>query len=118
MPSKFIAAIVLSTIVISSTYAAYQPPASNRQVLNLDHDWKFIRQDVPGADNPAFDDTRWIDVGLPHTYNDQDTYDKPPSPSTGDGGWGGKTWYRKHFTLDPQFASRQIYVEFRYRFHY
>ncbi|HSV14545.1 MAG TPA: DUF4982 domain-containing protein, partial [Tepidisphaeraceae bacterium] len=139
----------------------YTPAQSNRVVINFDRDWKFIREDVPGADKPEFNDAAWADVGLPHTYNDQDTYDKPsdpdhdkkttaapkkpkepkpgpaaggaagapdPGPKTidqdptandrqfnsagGDGGWGGKTWYRKHFTLDPQYRDRKIYIEF------
>lgn len=130
----------------SLVHAAYTPEKSNRVVLNFDRDWKFIRQDVPGAEKPEFDDSSWQDVGLPHTYNDQDTYDKPNDPEGanpkkttvkpkpkdtapkaakpkkaltdthlldakgGDGGWGGKTWYRKHFTLDPQYRDRKIYI--------
>ncbi len=139
--SAFLGSIFLGC---SSLLAAvYAPAASNRVVLNFDPDWKFIRQDVAGAEKSDFDDAAWTDVGLPHTYNDQDTYDKPPDPEGdkptakrakapagaaapketpgapsplfdakgGDGGWGGKTWYRKHFTLDSKYADRKIYID-------
>ena len=53
---------------------AYSPPASPRVTYNFNPGWKFIRQDVPGADNPAFDDSSWTNVSLPHTWNDTDSY--------------------------------------------
>jgi beta-galactosidase len=179
--AQFAAALLLGVAATSRPIfaAAYEPAQSNRVVINFDRDWKFIRQDVPGADKPDYNDAAWNDVGLPHTYNDQDTYDKPNDPEFrdkkpttkpaaangsksksakvkakdeanagaeadakpeqtpeeraaadqldpkkkaeadfklmdakgGDGGWGGKTWYRKHFTLDPQYRDRKIYIE-------
>lgn len=90
---------------------AYTPPANNRVKLNLDYDWKFIKQDVAGAEASAFNDTAWSDVSLPHTYNDVDHYDTWVSGS-GDYGFAGKTWYRKHFKLDAAYTGRKVFVEF------
>ena len=30
--------------------AAYNPPANNRVKFNFDYDWKFIKQDIAGAE--------------------------------------------------------------------
>ena len=39
--------------------APYTPPRSPRTTLNFNYDWRFIREDVPGAEAPAFDDSQW-----------------------------------------------------------
>jgi len=38
----------------------------HRVKYNLDYDWKFIKQDVAGAETTAFNDAAWKDVSLPH----------------------------------------------------
>ena len=54
----------------------YVPPASPREKLNFNFDWKFIRQDVGGAEAPAFDDSSWTTVSTPHSFNDVDSFRK------------------------------------------
>src|SRR5690348_15683765 len=116
----FLPVIVLSLLVgaflpappaTAKTPAAYVPPASNRIKFNFDYDWKFIKQDVAGAEALAFNDSAWQDVSLPHTYNDVDHYDTWVSGS-GDYGFAGKTWYRKHFKLDAAYTGRKVQLEF------
>jgi hypothetical protein len=90
------------------------PPLSNRVRINLgETPWKFLKNSDPtGAEAQAFDDTAWIDVGVPHTWNDVDTFINQQSGG-GDGSMiGGTSWYRKHFTLDAKYADRKILVEF------
>ena len=50
------------------------PPPNNRQTYSFNYGWKFIKMDVAGASAPAFDDSQWTDVSLPHTFNDVDTW--------------------------------------------
>jgi beta-galactosidase len=108
----FTATIFLTfTSITTNIQAAYTPPANNRIRFNLDYDWKFIKQDVSGAQNVSFNDSAWLDVSLPHTYNDIDHYDTWVTGS-GDYGFNGKTWYRKHFTLDSSYSGRKVIVEF------
>ena len=45
----------------------YKPPATQRTDMLLDGPWRFIRQDVDGADQAGFDDSNWVKVRLPHT---------------------------------------------------
>ena len=48
--------------------------------------WKFIRQDVTGAQAVAFDDAAWTTVSTPHTYNDVDSLSRLANHSSGDTG--------------------------------
>ncbi len=100
-------------IVQNSPAAVYVPPASARKIYNFNPGWKFIRQNVPGAQKPDFNDATWVNVSTPHTFNDVDSYDHIISHSGGDRhAWTGTVWYRKHFKLPQQDAGDQIVLEF------
>ena len=103
--SVFLCVSLLLCGAISNTKAdPFTPPASPRVTLNFNPGWKFIKQDVPGADAPGFDDSKWVTVSTPHTYNDVDSYADFISHSHGeDHPYMGIAWYRKHFKL-PQSA--------------
>jgi beta-galactosidase len=92
---------------------AYTPQQSNRETINFNEDWKFIRSDEPQAYTTTYSDATWTDVGLPHTYNDQDIFDRfeAGANANGDSGWGGVTWYRKTFTIDVKYKDRMMYLE-------
>ncbi|HVT90672.1 MAG TPA: DUF4982 domain-containing protein [Tepidisphaeraceae bacterium] len=91
----------------------FTAPDSPRVTYNFNPDWKFIREDVSGADNAAFDDASWANVGLPHTWNDIDTYRKLISHGGGDQGFfQGIGWYRKHFKLPATAEGQKIFLEF------
>ena len=61
-----------------------RPAQSPRTTLNFNLNWKFIRQDVPGAEAPTFDDAKWDSVATPHSYNDVDSFRKLISHGGGD----------------------------------
>ncbi len=92
---------------------AYSPPPSPRATYSFNPGWKFIRQDVPGADQAAFDDSAWTNVSLPHTWNDVDSYRALISHPNGDQTiFQGIGWYRKHFLLPAGTEGRKIFLEF------
>jgi beta-galactosidase len=92
---------------------AYAPPQSPRSKLNFDLNWKFIREDVPGAEAPSFDDSVWTTVSAPHTFNDVDSFRRIIFHSGGDRGtYKGLAWYRKHFKLPAKLAGDKIFLEF------
>ena len=92
---------------------AFVPPQSPRTTLNFNHDWKFIRQDVAGAEAPAFDDKPWSDIATPHSFNDVDSFRNLSSHSGGDTGtYKGLSWYRKHFKLPAAAAGHKVFIEF------
>jgi beta-galactosidase len=92
------------------------PPPNNRATFNFDYGWKFIRGDQAGADQPAYDDSTWADVSLPHTTNDTDTwvdwvfFANDPSLRLK---YTGLMWYRKHFRIDAANADRKVFLEFQ-----
>ena len=69
---------------------------SQSKKVNFDFGWKFMEQDVAGAQAASFDDTKWQSVDLPH---DWDIFHAPSADApTGNGGGyfpGGTGWYRK-----------------------
>ena len=97
----------------SAQTAPYAPPQSPRAKMNFNLNWKFIREDVPGAEAPGFDDSAWTTVSLPHSFNDVDSFRKIISHSGGDlGTFKGLVWYRKHFKLPAKLAGDKIFLEF------
>jgi beta-galactosidase len=91
---------------------------------NFNSGWKFIRADIPGAENPEFDDSEWRTLVLPHDYSIEDLPEKEgvkqigPFSEESEGGIstghvvGGTAWYRKHFTLDKTDEGKIVKIFF------
>jgi beta-galactosidase len=93
--------------------AAFTPPKSPRATLNFNYDWKFIREDVSGAEAPGFDDAKWTSVATPHSFNDVDSFRMIIAHGGGDRGtYKGLAWYRKHFKLPAELAGQKVFIEF------
>ncbi|MBN1410193.1 MAG: DUF4982 domain-containing protein, partial [Spirochaetales bacterium] len=112
-------ALVLVCLLLAATTGAnlcfaetYTLEPSNRVKINLgETPWKFLQSDPSGAQDPGYNDSSWESVGIPHCWNDTDTYINEMSGG-GDGSMaGGTCWYRKHFTLDSAYSSRKIFIE-------
>lgn len=78
---------------------------------NFNDNWKFYMGDAAGAENPAFNDSSWEQVNLPHDYSIEQEYTKTGEAESGylPGGTG---WYRKNFTLDSSAAGKRIRIDF------
>ena len=78
---------------------------------NFNDNWKFYMGDASGAENPAFNDSTWEQVNLPHDYSIEQEYSKSMEAESGylPGGTG---WYRKNFTLDESTADKEIRIDF------
>jgi beta-galactosidase len=77
---------LLSTNSLGAAEPRFTPPASPRVTYNFNPGWKFIRQDVPGAQDVAFDDSQWETVSTPHSFNDVDSFRMIIDHSGGDRG--------------------------------
>jgi len=91
------------------------PPTASasavRTVEDFDSDWRFSKGDFPAAAMPAFDDSNWRRVNVPHDWS----IEGPFSPDLGSGNGyapGGLGWYRRHFRLDPAEKGRDVTIEF------
>ncbi len=85
------------------------PPMSGRVDVIINSGWKFNRGDVPGAEQPNFDDGAWVAVNLPHTWNNVDGQD---GPLTTPAYWRGIGWYRKRYPIPADMAGKKIYLQF------
>jgi beta-galactosidase len=126
--SLFLIAAVIVSLLGCDARALPTADAQVRVRQNLDTGWLFARQvhgtgelgsfdrHVIGADKiepafqgaplPAYDDSGWQPIDLPHTWNAYDVTDSQA------GYWRGIGWYRKHFRVDSQYAARRIVLEF------
>ena len=100
--------------VAALALAAGPVEGAERVTLSLNPGWRFLKADPPGALETGLDDRGWATVSAPHTYNDTDTFDD--WSILGHRGeqnqWGGRTWYRKTFTLPAEYRGRKVFVEF------
>jgi beta-galactosidase len=126
MDKKFVVILFLLSFIFSFDSQAqngsnavqkpfgFQPPASPRTTYNFNSGWKFTFGDVAGADQPAFDDSGWGAVSLPHTWNETDTYRAYISHGGGDQSEKmiGIGWYRKHFKLPATADGQKVFLQF------
>lgn len=55
------------------------------------------------------DDNNWESVGIPHCFNDNDTYLNANKMVM----WRGEVWYRKHFKLATSQKNKNFILEFQ-----
>lgn len=91
---------------IPSPGETYRPQTCSRTETALLHGWRFIRQDVAGAEGINFDDSTWPQTDLPHTWNNLDGEDG------GDNYYRGSGWYRLHYRPAETFAGRVCFLKF------
>ena len=75
---------------------------AGRETVPLDGPWRFHSFPiVTGAEKPAFDDSAWPVVTVPHTWNSTDHMD-----------WHKAAWYRIHFTRATAETGQPLFVCF------
>ncbi len=86
---------------------------SERTTLNFDKDWKFIQDDVDGAEMPEFDDRRWQYLDLPHDWSIEGAVDRDHPTGRG-GGYlpAGIGWYRKSFEIPASDQGKKVFIDF------
>ena len=116
MKTFLLSLFLLALSAASGIFAAgmiFTPPVSPHADYDFNPGWKFIREDVAGAEQTGFDDSKWATVSAPHTYNDVDSYTDFISHSGGDRrAWSGIAWYRKHFKLPAAAKDGKVFLEF------
>src|SRR5262245_37959135 len=97
-----------------SGFAQQPPPAGRvRVVTPFDSNWRFLKADLPGAEEPGFDDASWRKLDVPHDWSIEGPFDDK-NPAGGAGAFlpAGVGWYRKHFNLPAAYAPRLVFIEF------
>jgi beta-galactosidase len=116
----------------------HSSPLVHGRDQSFDHDWRFHRGDVPGAEAPGFDDSGWRKLDLPHDWSIEDL--TPVSAASGEGTiWvggnaptrigpfdvalsagqeatgyavGATGYYRKHFRIPASGEKSEIEIRF------
>jgi len=86
--------LVLSSLAVASTDGA-----------DFEFSWRFCRGDFSSAMMPAFDDSSWRAVNLPHDWSVEGPFSAEYASGSGfvPGGIG---WYRKRFTVDAAYKDK------------
>jgi beta-galactosidase len=115
MPRLLTFACSILTALLLATTAA---PAV-AETRSLSQDWRFHRGESQGAESPAFDDSGWRGVVVPHDWSIMDKPDGSPpfdreAISGQDSGYlpGGIGWYRRHLTLTAAEAAQVVRLNF------
>lgn len=101
---KTVIALVLTALYCLPTLLWAQKDQSPRETVNFNREWKYAQGDFPGAEAATFDDCKWSNVGLPHSFSipyfmAKDFY-------------VGYGWYRKSLTLTKEDLTKSIFMEF------
>jgi beta-galactosidase len=115
-PSKLLRFLIgLSVIFIMTSDLRCETAdfVSPRVKENFDGEWFFTKGDVSGAESPAFDQSAWRPLDLPHDFSVEGPFD-PKNASGAPGGYlpGGIGWYRKTFRLPAGQQDRKVFIEF------
>jgi len=104
-----------------------QSSTVDNRVRDFDADWHFTRDSIAGAEKPAFDDSKWRVIDLPHDWSIEDLPEQIPGKTVGpfskesEGAMGGQStghvvggtgWYRKTFILNAEDKNKLISVYF------
>ncbi len=92
---------------------------TSRTVIDFGSGWKFLKLTQKDGlseltvEDPAFDDSSWEAVELPHTWNAQDGADgRSGTDEGGEHYYRGLGGYRKTFTLPQSTDGKRIFIEF------
>ena len=125
MKNLFNLALLILSVSFVTTSCSHSKPDFSKREMNFDSGWKFLQSNerLP-ADSADFDDSKWVEVDLPHDWSIEDlpaaagkkqigpfTEDSEGQGSTGYTK-GGIGWYRKTFTLGEWAKNKKIQLCF------
>lgn len=106
--------IILSLTLIISIWFVYRTrDVEPRLESYIDLNWRFSLGDPDGAEQPAYNDSKWRYVSVPHDWMIEQPVNKS-NPSGIAGGYypGGIGWYRKSLDLSTFEDQEQFFLLF------
>ena len=112
---QLIAVIALSVCFGAFADSVANLPSDLADTFSLNADWRFTKAPVTiplaqakasvetngvKVEDPAFDDSAWESVSVPHPINARDSFDNHAVDAGESSFWRGMAFYRKRFTLD------------------
>lgn len=110
--TNFILFLVFS-LILSGFKSNDNPKKNITEKLSFDANWKFIQQDVSGAEQIDFNDNSWRTLNLPHDWSIEGEYNEN-NPMGGQCGYlpAGFGWYRKTITVPQNWKGKHIEIAF------
>jgi beta-galactosidase len=115
----FLTLFLVSSISDAQKKALAQQPRIEK-IINSH--WTFNYFPAGSADKgyevPGFDDSKWIAISIPHTWSTYETtgelhpFIRNASESDNPYWWSGWGWYRKHFSINPGYSGKKVFIEF------
>jgi len=84
-----------------------------RETVPLDDGWRFHLGEIAAASGPAFDDSGWRPLAVPHDW----AFEAPFAADAAQGAPGGYKpggigWYRREIEVPAAWSSRRLRLEF------
>ncbi|MGN6180193.1 MAG: glycoside hydrolase family 2 TIM barrel-domain containing protein [Mucilaginibacter sp.] len=80
---------------------------------NFDDSWRFMLGDDSLAQAPAYNDTQWRLLDLPHDWSIEGSFSEKNPTTQAEGGLpAGIGWYRKTFTMPADANSKDVFIDF------
>ena len=83
----------------------------DQRVVNFNDNWKFIMEDLSGAEAEGYNDSSWETINLPHDYSIDQEYTAAGEAESGYK-LGGIGWYRKTFDVSEELEGKTIRLDF------
>ncbi len=111
-------------LVIVNLSCGVQDNKDENRRISFDDNWRFVKDNPDGAEDPSFNDTQWRSLDLPHDWSIEDLPSQiadsilgpfsKASPGKMRTGYtiGGTGWYRKTFTIEKTDSQKIAYLEF------
>ncbi len=93
-------------VLAAQTRHAGPPPDPNRRVYELNRNWLFGGKAHPGVSDPAFDDSAWQKITLPHANI------RLPWNSFDEAEFQFVSAYRRHFRAMPAWKGKRVFLDF------
>jgi len=103
--------LAISAVVVIFFQTAMGTSLPSRSILNVDFDWRFIQQDMSGAEQPACSDSSWRRFDVPYDWSVEDPY-SPTNHLRNSWLPGSIGWHRKTFVALGSWLKGTVFVRF------
>lgn len=103
--------LLIVLLLVFGVVSSIQGQVSFGSPEKINHDWKFVLNDVNDGQNVELDDSRWQQVNIPHDWSVKGQLSPTLASSTGylPGGIG---WYRKTMDIPAEKKGQKVYLYF------
>ncbi|MEO8614128.1 MAG: sugar-binding domain-containing protein, partial [Luteolibacter sp.] len=101
--NQYLTSILIAVCLSAPLLPGQEAPL--REKLNFNREWKFQLGDPAKAESAVFDDAKWENIGLPHSFS-------MPYFAAGNAFYVGYGWYRKTFDLLDTPNGKCLFLDF------